>query len=222
MVDPSLGLVPLGSLLEQEGDDIHDNIIFSRIKELAASNLPESWLNWKVHVLTRKDILGTQADPQILNKLSREEASRALANCEEEDADVRSFASASSRSKKTRSSRLDKLERSQAEMKSLLESLVRRLDHKDVNDNASEYYSEQSQVSDDEGYQASQLAPPPSSSSVQWIPPASPMEEDFDFAPKTYEQEPSVPPPKSHIASQGISYQRLGELSFRQIRYTDV
>nr|CAH7763399.1 unnamed protein product [Callosobruchus chinensis] len=276
-VDPSLGFVSLRSLLEQEGDDIHDNIIFSRIKELAASNLPEGWLSWKVHVLTREDILGTQADPQILNKLrfalstvglarafapncsslsertyrdiklkllswplcvgliigpssvtsrirgstsqndlvlaaladlkalllSREEASRALANCEEEDADVRSFASATSRSKKTRSSRLDKLERSQAAMKSLLESL-------------------ESHVSDDEGYQASQLAPPPSSSSLQWIPPASPMEEDFDFAPKTYEQEPSVPPPKPHIASQGISCQRLGELSFRQIRYTDV
>nr|CAI5863206.1 unnamed protein product [Callosobruchus analis] len=265
-------------------------------KELADRSLPEGWLTWKVHVLTREDILGTQADPQILNNLrfplptvglarafspncsflskkiyrdiklkllswplcvgliigpssvtsrvrgsisqselvlaaladlkpqllSREEASRALTNCEDEDADVRSFVSASSRSKKTSSSRLDKLERSQAEMKSLLESLVRKLDHEEVNENALEYDSEGSQFSDDDGYQALQLAPPPSSSSVPWIPPASPMEEDFDFAPRTFEQEPSVPPPKPHIASQGISCQRLDELSFRQIRYTDV
>lgn len=50
------------------------------------------------------------------------------------------------------------------------------------------------------------------------------LDEDinFDFAPQTKVQEPSIPPAKPHIESQGIDCLRLGKSSFNRIRYADV
>ncbi|CAH0562921.1 unnamed protein product [Brassicogethes aeneus] len=50
------------------------------------------------------------------------------------------------------------------------------------------------------------------------------VEDDLpvDFAPQTREQEPSIPPAKPHIKSQGIDCLRLGKTFFNRVRYADV
>lgn len=58
----------MGDLLREEADDAQDKVILNKIKRLAVSHLPEGWDNWKVHVLSAKDILGEDLDSQILNK----------------------------------------------------------------------------------------------------------------------------------------------------------
>ncbi|KAG5872137.1 hypothetical protein JTB14_013608 [Gonioctena quinquepunctata] len=56
-----------------------------------------------------------------------------------------------------------------------------------------------------------------------WVAPVLTDEDvDFDFTPKTKEQEPPIPAPKANIEAQGIDCLRLGKTSFNKIRYMDV
>ncbi|XP_050302618.1 uncharacterized protein LOC126740581 [Anthonomus grandis grandis] len=288
MVSPLLGLVSLKSLMDRKADSPADDTILSRIKRLVTTHLPTSCLNWRVHVLSKEEILGEEPDPQILNKirfalptvelarafapdctslserayrdikmkmlnwplcvgliigpsslvirirgtstsidlmmasiaeikpvlLSREEASRELAGNLTEKFSISSQTSSGTK----RSSRLDRLEESHLELKGMLESFMKRFDRPDTSE--SKYSSGDEQTFNVEDINTNMSSPEPSE--VPWAPPECPMDEEFDFCPVAREQEPAVPAPKSHIADQGISCQRLGELSFKQIRYADV
>lgn len=62
-------MTSLGALLDWEADDPGDNAILSRLLQLVSTHLPEGWKNWKIHRLTREELLGNEMDPQILNKI---------------------------------------------------------------------------------------------------------------------------------------------------------
>ncbi|XP_031344841.1 uncharacterized protein LOC116171931 [Photinus pyralis] len=59
----------LEDLARLELDDEDENIILSRIKELAVAHLPEGWKKWKVNNLLKKELLNGEMDSQILNKI---------------------------------------------------------------------------------------------------------------------------------------------------------
>lgn len=173
-------------------------------------------------------VLAALADLRPLLK-SRLEASKEITEeLKEQEDDASSVNTSSSIAKK--SSRLDKLERGHEELKAMLESFISRFNSRDQEE-AEEFpesfsEGEEEELSEKEDHQIS--LPPsqrpisPVSPVSEWIAPDTPMEEDFDFYPKTREQEPTVPTPKPHIAAQGIECQRLGKTTYNQIRYTDV
>ncbi|XP_063371145.1 uncharacterized protein LOC134659432 [Cydia amplana] len=59
----------LGALLDWEADDPGDNVVLGRLTRLIAAHLPDGWQEWKVHTYSKEDLLGSELDPQILNKI---------------------------------------------------------------------------------------------------------------------------------------------------------
>lgn len=158
--------------------------------------------------------------------LSRKEASQQLSveSSDGESSTTPSFSSA--RPKKC--SRLDRLEKSNLELRSLLEGFMRRFEPAE---------GSASELSDNDFEELDELVQerilePTADRAESWIPPAlSPcfsqkgaqnVQFELDFSPHTQEQEPSIGPPRPHIAEQGVQCQRLGQSSFARIRYADV
>ncbi|CAG5053512.1 unnamed protein product [Parnassius apollo] len=162
-------------------------------------------------------IIASISDMRPLLK-SREEENRELAAQSEESEDeisVPSTRTSSSRSKKL--SRLDKLEQGQRKLENMLEQFIKSFQPEDHSYSVSEKVSTSPEPSEDE-----ENAPRLSVSSPKpWEPPTSLVNEDFDWTPTTREQEPLIPTPSQHIATQGTECQRLGDISFR-IRYAEV
>ncbi|CAG5002505.1 unnamed protein product [Parnassius apollo] len=46
-----------------------DNGVLERLKQLVKNNFPEGWREWKVARLSKKDTVGANPDPQLLNKI---------------------------------------------------------------------------------------------------------------------------------------------------------
>ncbi|CAG4960433.1 unnamed protein product [Parnassius apollo] len=150
---------------------------------------------------------------------SREEANRELAAQSEQSEDeisVPSTRSSSSRSKKP--SRLDKLEQGQRKLENMLEQFIKSFQPEDHSYSGSEKVSTSPDPSEDEknAPQLSVSSPKPCEPSTSLV------NEDFDWTPTTRQQEPLIPTPSQHIATQGTECQRLGDISFSQIRYAEV
>ncbi|CAG5058156.1 unnamed protein product [Parnassius apollo] len=163
-------------------------------------------------------IIASISDMRPLLK-SREEANRELAAQSEQSEDeisVPSTRSSSSRSKKP--SRLDKLEQGQRKLENMLEQFIKSFQPEDHSYSGSEKVSTSPEPSEDEenAPQLSVSSPKPCEPSTSLV------NEDFDWTPTTRQQEPLIPTPSQHIATQGIECQRLGDISFCQIRYAEV
>ncbi|XP_060801333.1 uncharacterized protein LOC132901969 [Amyelois transitella] len=281
-------MATLRSLLTWEADDPDDNVILHRIIRLVKNQLPSGWLEWKIRILTKEDLLGGELDPQVLNKIrfaiptvglaraflpdrtslsersfrdikvkllewplcvgliihpmclaarirgsavqnelmtaaitnmkplliSREAANRELSDQSEDEV---SLPSARSSAKSRKISRLEKVEKDQQEMKVMMEQFVQSFQptHTESysdDDSVSQYLSE-------EEVDISQQAAP---SPKPWVPPTADEEEEFGWSATTKQQDPSIPAPKPNIAAQGSECQRLGDISFNQIRYAEV
>lgn len=160
-------------------------------------------------------IIASLADLKPL-LLSRKDASKELAENEEDD--VSTVRSSSSKSK-SKLSRMDKLEEEFSEMKDMLSGFIKRFEP--VSDHESE--PDESYTSSEEELVDKQHLRKPDS--IEWKAPSPVLEDendDFDFSPQTKEQEPAIPTPKPHIELQGIQCLRLGELAYKQIRYAEV
>nr|CAI5827641.1 unnamed protein product [Callosobruchus analis] len=115
-------------------------------------------------------------------------------------------------------SRLDKLEKSHAELKDMISSIIKKPEPPETTSEISiaadptpidsEPYSDHSDFEDE----------------VLWSAPDIQHEDemDVDFSPITKEKEPAIPLPKPHILIQGKECQRLGLSSFNKIRYSEV
>ncbi|CAG4981286.1 unnamed protein product [Parnassius apollo] len=163
-------------------------------------------------------IIASISDMRPLLK-SREEANRELAAQSEQSEDeisVPSTRTSSSRSKEP--SRLDKLEQGQRKLENMLEQFIKSFQPEDHSYSGSEKVSTSPEPSEDEE-NAPQLSV---SSPKPCEPPTSLVNEDFDWTPTTREQEPLIPTPSQHIATQGTECQRLGNIPFYQIRYAEV
>lgn len=57
------------TLLDLDCEDPEENAILSRIKNLAANHLPKGWRSWKIIVHSKEELLGTEMDPRVLNKI---------------------------------------------------------------------------------------------------------------------------------------------------------
>lgn len=286
-------MLTLESLLSWEADDPEDNIILKRIIKLISGHLPMDWKGWKIRILSKEDLLGSELDPQILNKIrfaiptvglarafspdctslkektfrdiklkllewplcvgliihpmslaarvrssavqnelviasiaemkpllkSREEANKELASQTDQSDDDISIPSTKTTSSKTKKqSRLDKLEQSQHRLQKMMEQFIKSFQPEDNSCSGSENNSISSEPSEDEE-NIPQLS---SSSPKPWEPPAAIIDEDFDWTPTTKQQDPLIPAPKPHIAAQGTECQRLGNITFNQIRYAEV
>lgn len=284
----------LESLLSWEPDDPEDKLILKRIIRLINGHLPEGWQQWRIRILDKEDLLGSEPDSQILNKIrfaiptvglarafspdctslrektyrdiklkllnwplcvgliihpmslaatvrgsavqnelvkasiadmkpllkSREEANRELTghtDQSEDDTSIPSTQSSSGRTKKP--SRLDKLEQTQHKLESMMEQFIKKFQPQEsaYSGSGEEYIS--SDLSEEE---EENIPPPITLSSKPWEPPASSVDEDFDWTPATKQQDPQIPAPTPHIATQGTECQRLGDITFSQIRYAEV
>lgn len=128
-------------------------------------------------------------------------------------------------SKVGRKSRLDRLEQGQLELKNMFETFMTNFGAAPAQP-AYESYSSDDFSDDHEDHPHSPKHHSPVLDEVSWSVPLSapllPINEVFDFNPKTKEQEPAMPAPKPAIAKQGTECQRLGESSFKLIRYSEV
>nr|CAH7753310.1 unnamed protein product [Callosobruchus chinensis] len=59
----------MGDLLDIPAENPQDNAILERIKKVAAMSLPQGWKDWVVTVYSKAELLGSELDPLILNKL---------------------------------------------------------------------------------------------------------------------------------------------------------
>ncbi|CAH0718930.1 unnamed protein product, partial [Brenthis ino] len=59
----------LESLSDWEADDPGDNAILKRVILVIKNHLPTGWRDWKIRIFGRDELIGTEVDPQILNKI---------------------------------------------------------------------------------------------------------------------------------------------------------
>ncbi|CAH0551341.1 unnamed protein product [Brassicogethes aeneus] len=253
-------LKKLETLVEVPANNASDDAILERVKKQAINHLPEGWKEWNVAMLKKEDILGSPADPQILNRLKFAIPTIGLAQAffpnlsyisEKVLRDLKikmldwefciglittyvviqlgnetsgNESSTSTRKQNNRKSGLDKLEESNKEVKDMLSTILQRLNQQE---NEEEYLDE---TSDDEKENEPEEEQEPEDAVEDdrpWAPPALHPQEDeedmeFDFTPKTKEQDLVIPAPRHNILEQGRECQRLGQLSFNKIRYSDV
>nr|CAH7734071.1 unnamed protein product [Callosobruchus chinensis] len=152
--------------------------------------------------------------------VSRKQACRQLLDCSSDQA---SDEEEPAHKIRKRISRLDRLEKSQMEMKHMLQNLISSAGNQEIEsgDESLNYRGVDISQSDDDGEPEDLFTDAAST----WKAPSltEPVEEEeFDFTPRTREQDPPIPPPTKKIELQGIEYQRLVSLSFSKVRYADV
>lgn len=118
--------------------------------------------------------------------------------------------------------RLDKLEKSNEELKLMVQSLIDSLGSRKGNvlSGSQESDNESQEIFSDVEEGAS--APPPLLDLDLEEEQLPDRENDFCFKPHIKEQEPLIPPAKPHIEALGIDCLRLGKPSFNRVRYAEV
>lgn len=59
----------LEELIGLQAETPEEEQILQRLKTLAAAHLPEGWKKWSAVQFSREELLGSELDPQILNKV---------------------------------------------------------------------------------------------------------------------------------------------------------
>nr|CAI5842336.1 unnamed protein product [Callosobruchus analis] len=151
--------------------------------------------------------------------LSRKEASLQLAHDESECESTGTLPPKVA--KRSSGSRPDVLQRNHDEMKSMLASILNKLNSTQKEDDNSSLLE---LSEDEEDIPTSPFLLADDESETSWMAPGFSRSEDTNvyFLPKTKEQEPAIPGAKPHIAEQGVQCQRLDQLSYNKVRYAEV
>lgn len=121
--------------------------------------------------------------------------------------------------------RMDRLERQQDEMRLMLTDFINSFQDKNKHEMMEEVGSDEGEEMDYDKENWSDTGS--RDESETWIPPSLEITsghepKDFDFDPKTIEQEPAIPAPSKKMEKFGIECQKLGTNSFNKIRHLEI